>query len=77
MELGAHEKGMAGKLDDFNEISFGVYARKHKAFFLEDFPVVVVYFVAVAVALHNFFFAVCFRGFGAGLYKTAVFAEAH
>ena len=77
MELRSHKKRMTRKLDYFNKISFGVYAGKHKTLFLKNLPIFIVHFIAVAMAFQYLFCAVCFCGFGTGLYKASVFAKAH
>jgi hypothetical protein len=77
MELHGEEPGMAGELDDFDELAIGAGAGEGEAVSRELLAIDVVELVAVAMAFGDFFAPVRFAGVRALREDGGLRAEAH
>ena len=62
MELDAYEPGMVQIFHDFHQLIVGGYAHQGQTAVGQGFPIVVIEFIAMAMALIDDFFAVGFKG---------------
>ena len=65
MELRRHKKRMIGQLNNFGQFFLRIIAGNHQPAIFQDFAVIVVQFIAVAVAFGNHFLPLGSIGAGA------------
>ena len=77
MELAGHKPGMVRQLDHFNDMLVRRYTGEQHSLLLHLFPVIVIEFISVAVALVNELLAVFAICLGADIQNTGILPQPH
>ena len=77
MELTRDKPGVIGQLDDFDEHIVRRYTAKDHSVLFEELPVMIVHFIAMAMALVDDFLSIRFRRFRIALENAWIRTESH